>query len=60
MTGRLPAPTREQRCSSIRAFAPASTRTVTLPAGTLQADAYAGFGDLYAKRKSGPTTEAVC
>jgi transposase len=30
-------------------------------AGILQADAYAGFGDLYdAKRKPGPITEAAC
>jgi transposase len=30
-------------------------------AGILQADAYAGFGDLYASgRKSGPITEAAC
>jgi transposase len=30
-------------------------------AGLLQADAYAGFGDLYdAKRKPGPITEAAC
>ena len=30
-------------------------------AGILQADAYAGFGELYAaKRKPGPITEAAC
>jgi transposase len=30
-------------------------------AGTLQADAYAGFGDLYdARRRPGPITEAAC
>jgi transposase len=36
-------------------------RHLTGYAGILQADAYAGFGDLYdAKRKPGPITEAAC
>jgi len=29
-------------------------------AGILQTDAYAGFGDVYAKRKPGPITEVAC
>ena len=37
------------------------TRHLAGYAGILQADAYAGFGDLYdAKRKPGPITEAAC
>ena len=36
-------------------------RHLAVYAGILQADAYAGFGDLYdAKRKPGPITEAAC
>src|SRR5690242_17315648 len=57
--GRSPARTRPRRCSSIRATATAST--LTGYAGILQADAYAGFGDLYdGRRKPGPITEAAC
>jgi hypothetical protein len=39
----------------------AGPEPASLPAvGILQADAYAGFGDLYdAKRKPGPITEAA-
>src|SRR6185437_12327538 len=37
------------------------TRHLASYAGILQADAYAGFGDLYdGKRKPGPITEAAC
>jgi hypothetical protein len=63
-TGHLPGLTRRRRCSSIRAIAPASIpRGIWLAsyAGILQADAYAGFGELYdGKRKPGPITEAAC
>ncbi len=62
-TGRSPGPTRRRRCSSTRATAPASIprRHLAGYAGILQADAYAGFGELYdGKRKPGPITEAAC
>ena len=60
--GRLPGPTRRRRCSSTRATVPASIPPAPgRYAGILQADAYAGFGDLYdGKRKPGPITEAAC
>ena len=48
-TGRLPDLTRRRRCSFIRAIAAASTLLGIWPAtpDSFQADAYAGFGDLY-------------
>jgi hypothetical protein len=62
MTGHLPVRTPRRRCFTTRATAAASTRTGISPAipGSLQADAYAGFGDLYdARRRPGPITEAA-
>ena len=62
-TDRSPGPTRRRRSSSTRATAPASipNRHLAGYAGILQADAYAGFNDLYdGKRKPGPITEAAC
>src|SRR6476619_7491302 len=62
-TGRSPAPTRPPA-----AFSYSRNRGGEHPnrhlagyAGILQADAYAGFGDLYdARRRPGPITEAAC
>jgi len=63
MTSRFPARTHRRRCSSTRATAAVSTRTgiSSVYTGILQADAYAGFGQLYeAKRRPWPITEAAC
>src|SRR3954454_17342621 len=63
MTGHLPAQTRPAAlfCYSRNRSGEHPGRHLAGYAGILQADAYAGFGDLYdAKRKPGPITEAAC
>ena len=62
-TGRSPGRSRRRRCSATPATARRASRSGTWPAtpGILQADAYAGFNELYAPgRKPGPITEAAC
>ena len=63
MTRRSADRPRPRRCSATRPTAGASTRKRHLAtyAGILQANAYAGFGELYHPgRKPGPVTEAGC
>ena len=56
-------PPRRRRCSTIRATEAASIRRPTWPAtsGIFQADAYSGYGKLYApERQPGPILQAGC